>query len=507
MQPLLLFSGDAFFGGRTARLAGTAHMSMALNLLGVHTALYGNRDLEQGEEALVAAAEATRCAWLLGNVWVQAAGSGGGPPAVLDRDAEPETDRHRLRRVAGARRSRLFSWAGIKVGILGLVDRTWMQSLNGVDPSQLVYMDFVEAGRELVDSLRRAGAEVVIALTHMSERHDVDLVSAVPGISLVLCAHAYGHHRREAHGVPIIESGSNFEEFTLIRVRVPASDSTDQRSELARRLDRSEAGAQGGDAGRAPAVVDVRRVQVTADVTPDPPLQRLVDEHQAAVAGRERETIAHLHAPLDARNAVLRRTECGAGNLLADAALLATDADAAILNAGIADGNRALGPGPLTLAVRRLRLRRLWAADLPLRPSPRFPQDVSELLPRNNGLAVVELTAREVHRVLEVACAAYPAPSGRFPLLSGLSCALLAKKAPMSRIPRGRIRDASGSRLDARARFRVCVTAHMARGHGGFDFLASAPTLQVGGSPIGPPHPCPCSPASQTPGTGPRAAA
>lgn len=50
-------------------------------------------------------------------------------------------------------RSHVLSWAGVKVGLLGLVEREWLLTIPSLDESDIAYLDFVEEGRRLARQL------------------------------------------------------------------------------------------------------------------------------------------------------------------------------------------------------------------------------------------------------------------------------------------------------------------------------------------------------------------
>lgn len=68
--------------------------------------------------------------------------------------------------------SRVLIWNGVRVGIMGLIEKEWLATLPCVNPSAIRYVDFVEKARELAAELRSAGVDMVVALTHMRVPND-----------------------------------------------------------------------------------------------------------------------------------------------------------------------------------------------------------------------------------------------------------------------------------------------------------------------------------------------
>lgn len=61
-----------------------------------------------------------------------------------------------------------------------------------VDAGDVEFQQAADVGARAAADLRAAGADVVIALTHMRTANDVALGAAVPGIDLILGGHECG---------------------------------------------------------------------------------------------------------------------------------------------------------------------------------------------------------------------------------------------------------------------------------------------------------------------------
>lgn len=76
-----------------------------------------------------------------------------------------------------------------QIGVMGLIEKDWLVSLGAVDPHEVKYTDFVQAGSRLAAQLRSDGAEFVVAITHMREHNDKRVATDVQGVDLVLGGH------------------------------------------------------------------------------------------------------------------------------------------------------------------------------------------------------------------------------------------------------------------------------------------------------------------------------
>ncbi|KFG31536.1 5'-nucleotidase, C-terminal domain-containing protein [Toxoplasma gondii p89] len=194
---LVLFSGDIFSPSPLSEASKGRQMAELLNYLDVHTSCYGNHDLDFGWEWLELLAGTTKCKWVMSNARSKI---GGG---VL----------------ANAQRYRIFEWGTtqrVVVGIMALIEEDWIDTLNAPDQEEIVYQDFVEAGREMVALFRRRGCDLVIALTHMRWNNDEKLAREVDGIDLILGGHDHSYVTKLVNGTAVIKSGSDFREFSAI---------------------------------------------------------------------------------------------------------------------------------------------------------------------------------------------------------------------------------------------------------------------------------------------------
>ena len=68
----------------------------------------------------------------------------------------------------------LCSRWGRKIGLIGLVEKEWLDTLATINPEEVTYTDYVTAGTMLAKELKeQKGCEVVIALTHMRTHNDI----------------------------------------------------------------------------------------------------------------------------------------------------------------------------------------------------------------------------------------------------------------------------------------------------------------------------------------------
>lgn len=194
---LVFFSGDIFSPSQLSEASRGRNMAYVLNLLEVHTACYGNHDLDYGSEWLEVLAGTTTCKWIVSNA------------STKGNEEHP---------LGNAQKYRIFEWGPHRVltGIVGLIERDWIDLLPPAGRSTIVYEDYVQAGRKYVSLLRKRGCQLVIALTHMRWHNDEKLAQEVDDIDLILGGHDHEYGVKVINGRLIVKSGSDFRDFSSI---------------------------------------------------------------------------------------------------------------------------------------------------------------------------------------------------------------------------------------------------------------------------------------------------
>ena len=94
-------------------------------------------------------------------------------------------DRETGRPLADGLESVVLDWAGHKVGLVGLVESEWLDTLATINTDQVLYTDYVTAAARLARELRQQGCSLVIALTHMRTPNDIRLAESEAEIGTV----------------------------------------------------------------------------------------------------------------------------------------------------------------------------------------------------------------------------------------------------------------------------------------------------------------------------------
>ena len=81
---------------------------------------------------------------------------------------------HKGKIVGDLPRSHLIDYQGIKIGFFGLCEPDWVGTLVPweVPTDELEVTCFVNTANEMIELLKKQGAEYIIALTHMRSHND-----------------------------------------------------------------------------------------------------------------------------------------------------------------------------------------------------------------------------------------------------------------------------------------------------------------------------------------------
>lgn len=145
----------------------------------------------------------------------------------------------------------VMDWHNKRIGLVGLVEREWLDTLATIDPEEVTFIDFVQAGRSLGKQLKEDGCDYVIALTHMRMPNDIKLAENVDEIDLILGGHDHNYDVQVINGRHIIKSGTDFRELSKVTVNLDEPNNP----------------------------VDVKRIEITKEIEEDTVMKEIVDSY------------------------------------------------------------------------------------------------------------------------------------------------------------------------------------------------------------------------------------
>lgn len=209
----------------------------------------------------------------------------------------------------------LTSSNGIKVGVIGLVEREWLDTIN-ILPPNLIYKSASETAKELIPSLREQGAELIVALTHQREPNDNKLAEMVPDglIDIILGGHDHFYQHNLINGTHILRSGSDFKQLSYIEARRRA-DSKKWDFRISRR-------------------------DLVSSIVEDAETLKLTEKLTNSLKSQLNKPLGFTVSPLDARFTTVRLKESNMGNFVCDIMRSHYGGDCCIMASGTIRGDQ-----------------------------------------------------------------------------------------------------------------------------------------------------------------------
>lgn len=337
--------GDFLSPSTFSSVTKGAHMVELMNRMAVDVAVVGNHELDFGRAVFEERLGEARFEMLAANLGDKAG-----------------------RLVNGVRSYWLREVRGVKVGIFGLITpeaQTYVRATVDIrfgDPNA--------AARAAIDALKKRGATVIVALTHMNLREDIALARAHPAINLILGGHEHNAIVYVAGRTPIVKAGDDARYLAVVDLT------------LIKR-------------GKRTLIVPTWRFEANVGVKPDAMILPIVRKWEKrlnkALGGR----IATTTTAMDSKSAIVRSREAAIGNLIADAMRQSVKADVALMNGGGIRGNRRYR------ANSRLTSRHVLGE-----------------MPFGNVIMTVDITGKQLRAALEHGLGRIGA--GAFPQVSGI---------------------------------------------------------------------------------------
>ena len=400
---LYLLGGDTLSPSVASNIFKGRQMIAAWNATGLDLAVLGNHEFDFGDAVLRERMKESRFTWLGTNV-------------IDRRTNRPFNDMPPLV---------VREFGGVKIGFFGvLTPDTKQTSFASAD---VEFRDPCATARESVAQLNKAGARVVVALTHLTIQEDKQLARCAPGIAAILGGHEHTVITSLSSGTPIFKMGSDAR--NLGRIDLTISKRTGELEGI-----------------------DWEIIPVNEEVAEDP-------EAAAVVAVFEKRLAAELDLPvgttaveLDARQATNRTRETNLGSFITDAYRRQTGAQAALMNSGSIRSNTTYGPGAIT------------------------KRDVLSILPFENPIVKIEVTGATLRAALEhgVSRAREETEAGRFPQVSGLRFSFDARRPAGSRVTSATV---EGQPLDDRKTYTLAVNTYVLGGGDGYTMFKGAREL------------------------------
>ena len=378
-----------------------AQMIEAWNTSGLDYATFGNHEFDFGDEVLKARIAESKFKWLAANVIDKKTGKlFADTPEFVVREFE-----------------------GVKIGLFGILLPATLQTSS---PNNVDILDPCATALRVIPKIHAAGAQVIVALTHLSMAEDKQLARC-SGVDVIIGGHEHTLLESMSGHAPIFKMTSDARE--LGRIDLNISKSTGKLESI-----------------------DWQVIQVTEDVESDPAFASLDQKYGPLLKSLE-QPAGRTDVDLNVKSSDGRTQETNMGDFIADAYRQATGADVAIVNGGSIRADAIFKRGVLT------------------------KRDVLSILPYNNKVVKLQLTGAVIRAAMEygVASIGTEAEPGRFPQVSGLRFVYDASRKPGARITSITI---NGKPLDDKQNYSLATTVYVVGGGDGYKMFTN-PTFLI----------------------------
>jgi 5'-nucleotidase len=395
---LFVFSGDTISPSLASHVFRGKQMIDLWNQLGVSVAVLGNHEFDYGNDVLKQRLSESKFPWIAAN--------------VLDKKTGAP--------IEGISAYVIKNLAGIKLGFFGLLTVDTQDSSH--PGSNVRFADPVETTDKALPEIKKAGADLVIGLTHLDMSEDQRVARLHPmQIALILGGHEHTLLQSVAGGTPILKMDSDAAKMSHVDLYIDPQAHTLEH-------------------------IDWKVIPVDSTVAEDPDIAANVAHYEDQLTRSMGDVVGATAVPLDAAQHKLRTQETVLGDFLADSFRKIGKTDIALLNSGGIRSNTQYPAGQLTL------------------------KDVISWLPFENRVVRSSLTGRAIKAALENGVSGIQDANepGSFPVVSGVKFTYDARLPIGQRIIQVSIND---SPLKADKIYSLTTTDYLIQGKDGYVML------------------------------------
>lgn len=286
-----VLAGDFLSPSILGKWYGGAQMTDAFGAARLDLAVFGNHEFDGSRANLLARVAESRFRWLSGNCY--------------ERNGQS---------FAGTRNWDTLRLGGVRVGIYGSV-------ITREYPAYVDCRDADAATTALVDTLQRAGAELIVGLTHRNFRDDTATLARDPRITAILGGHDHDGRKYSRGPQLLVKAMSNVRTAVLVTFT--------ERNGVWRADEQTLTTKRG--------MREEPRTKATVQRWQDSLVKRIGPDRTIGIAAE----------PINAIDSLNRR-ESRFGNLVADGIRHGTDADVGMINSGALRYDDIMPAGPIT---------------------------------------------------------------------------------------------------------------------------------------------------------------
>jgi 5'-nucleotidase len=395
----LILAGDFLSPSVASSVFKGEQMIAALNAAGLDLATLGNHEFDFGDDVLIQRMREAKWQWIIAN--------------VIDTNTNAP--------IGGAAPYVVKTFGPLKVGFIGLCLTT-----NEITREKLTHTrltDPLAAAAQYLPAMKRDGATVIVAVTHLAWATDRALIQQFPEIDIVIGGHEHYPITSTENRTLISKAGSDARWVARIDVNRRPEGTLERFYEL---------------------------VPITKEIPDNPEAAAVVASYEARLGKELDAVLGETRVPLVADDLHLRASETNLGDFIADAMRADAGTDVALMNSGSIRGNRVYPAGPLT--------RRTLLA----------------MHPFGNIICKIAVSGRVLLEALNSGVSKLPAAAGQFPQVSGMRITVDITKPAGSRVTDVTV---NGRPLDPTATYTLALPDFILAGGDEYTMFASERVL------------------------------
>jgi 5'-nucleotidase len=400
---LLVDAGDTVHGTTFANISEGKNMVELMNEIGFTVSVPGNHDFNYGFDKLLELAKSSKFKYICANVINKSDKSLAFTPNIIE-----EVD-------------------GVKIGFFGLATPETRYKSSPKNTATVEFTDYIETAKKQVEDLKKQGATVIVAVTHLGidmsseERSDI-LAEKVEGIDLIIDGHSH----------TLLENGKKVGNTTIA-----------QTGEYLKNIGKVDLTVKDGKVEKIDA--SVVKYEQAKSIKPDEKIVELIKKAEEKNKPILEKKVGTSQTELIGVREKVRVEETNLGDLVTDAMKASVSSDIAITNGGgirssIAKGDVKMG-------------------------------DVLTAFPFSNIVVGLEVKGSVVKSALEHGVDKTPEPDGKFPHISGIEFTLDTSKPAGKRVSNVMI---NGEALDENKTYKLATNDFLAIGGDDYKMFVGA---------------------------------
>ena len=400
---LLVDAGDTVHGTTFANISEGKNMVDLMNEIGYTVGVPGNHDFNYGFDRLLELAKSAKFKYVCANVINKSDKSLAFAPNTIE-----EID-------------------GVKIGFFGLATPETRYKSSPKNTSTVEFTDYIETAKKQVEDLKKQGATVIVAVTHLgidmssAERSDI-LAEKVQGIDLIIDGHSH----------TLLENGKKVGNTTIA-----------QTGEYLKNIGKVDLTVKDGKVEKIDA--SVVKYEQAKSIKPDEKIAELIKKAEEKNKPILEKKVGTTQTELIGVRERVRVGETNLGDLVTDAMKASVSSDIAITNGG---GIRAsIAKGDVKMG------------------------DVLTAFPFSNIVVGLEVKGSVIKSALEHGVDKTPEPDGKFPHISGITFTLDASKPAGQRVSNVMI---NGEALDVNKTYKLATNDFLSIGGDDYKMFVGA---------------------------------